>query len=483
MEKADAIELGISTQKIPTQEVTAHSLSFSDYNGRLFRWKGGLYRAIPAEQALLYQELFDRGAVRSLSQKNLLVPTALTNLTLGTFPMVLRHRQIPFISYPAEWCSAMLKAAALLHLDLCIALDTYNCTTDDAHPINILFEGCSPCFVDFGSINRLPSDRWYPWPWPPYQQFCQTFLYPLLLKVSGQGRLARWGLHDFENGILKSDLEALIDRPLSRLRLAEVGTRLIHRSDQPLHQTPAVVKPLMRKGYGAAGRLLSRISGIESTRREFLQQVKAEVANIALPSDAKGRPADRVLSKPQNYDLVRQILSNIKPSSVLDIDSGSSFGSYALLAAKTGAIVVAIDQQEDRLNQIYQSTKQSGANVLPVWMNIISPSYGLANNFLEPADRRLKCELVIALSISSELMLKRGFNFVIKRLAAFSSRWLVVEFVPQIDPKLSTRWQERIIDCPWYKLDNFVTALGHQFKDIDVIDSLPEPRKLLICQK
>lgn len=465
MKNANAVELGLSTQEIPAQEIAAHSLSFSDYNGRLFCWKDGLYRAIPAEQAPLYQELFDCGAVRSLTQKKLLVPTALTNLTLGASGMVLRHRRIPFISYPWEWCNGMFKAAALHHLAFCIELDRYNCTTDDAHPINILFEGCHPAFVDFGSINRLRSDLWYPWPWPPYAQFCQTFLYPLLLKANGQGRLARWSLHDFENGVLKSDIDALINRPLSRLRLAEAGARFI------------------QKGHGAMGRWVLRLSRIKSSRRAFLQQVSEEVAAISFPSDAKIRPGDRAIPLPKNYSLVHRILSDLNPQSVLDIDSGNSHGCYALLAAELGARVIAADGKEVPLSYLYQQASAKNANILPVWLNFASPSYGLSNNFLEPAHHRLQCELVMALGLDRELMLKRGFDFVVDRLAVFSRRWLLLEFVQPPDPVLTTRWQERTIACPWYTLENLILALEGSFTEVQVLPSSDPSRRLLLCQR
>ena len=471
-------------QQIPSGEVSAHSLSFSDYNGRLFGWRGGLYRGISADRAGLYRELFERGAVRSLIDKKRLVPTAITKLRLDPYEMVLRHHRIPVVSYPFEWCDAMFKAAALLHLDFCIALDRYDCTTDDAHPINILFEGCDPYFVDFGSINRLRKDLWYPWPWPPYEQFCRMFLYPLLLKVHGQGRLARWALYDFEQGVLKSDLDALIDRPLSRLRLAEVGARWVHASGQPLMDLSAGIRPLARKLYGAAGRLVSRLSGIKSSRREFLQQVRAEVASIRLPeADSPSQQKDLPEVQARHSAQVGKLLSDLTPKSVLDINSGRSAGDYALLAAKGGARVVAIDPMQANVGKLYHRARKENCNILPLQMNFASPSDGLSNEFLEPAPWRLACELVMALSLDDELMLKRGFGFVVERLAVFSSRWLVVEFVGLTKTVLTTRWQERVIDCPWYRLDNFVAALKVRFTRVDVLPAGADDRQLLLCEK
>ncbi len=477
------------TRHISSQEVNFHSLSFSDYNGRLFQWQGELYRAIPSDQAPLYRELFNLGAIQTLVDEKLLVDTQLTDLKLESYDTILQHRRIPFISYPQEWCDAMLKDAALLHLDFCLALDRYDLTTDDAHPVNILFDGCQPCFVDFGSINRLPKNIWYPWPWPPYAQFCQVFLYPLLLKAHGYGRIARWLMHDFEKGTLKSDVDALIRRPLSPLRLAEVGNRLRQYHGQPFTHGPLLLRPVIQKGYVLAGQLLTWLSGIKPSRHDFLQQIRAEVANIHLTSEPSTSINSRVGDStqqgetPKNYQLVQQVLSDLRPCSVLDINSGDSNGNYALLASGCGSQVVAIDGQEAHVRKLYYRTKATNHRILPLWLNFASPSYGLANDFLAPAHQRLQCDLVLALTIDPKLMLKRGFGFIVDRLAVFSKRWLLIEFTPQVDPILETRWMERTISCPWYTLENFTTALKTRFNRIDILPSCPQPRVLLLCEK
>ena len=46
----------------------------------------------------------------------------------------------------------MLRDAALLTLDLNIALLDYDCMLQDAYPWNVLFDSSQPVFVDFTSI-------------------------------------------------------------------------------------------------------------------------------------------------------------------------------------------------------------------------------------------------------------------------------------------------------------------------------------------
>ena len=463
---------------MPKLEAAAHSLSFSDYNGRLLTYHGNLYRAIPADQAGLYRALFQQGVVQALVEERLLVDTWIAPLELAPYKLVLQHRKLPLVSYPQEWCAAMLKAAALHHIDCCLALDRYDLTTDDAHPINILFEGTRPLFVDFGSINRLRKDIWYPWPWPPYEQFCQMFLYPLLLAAQGHSRLARVSMHDFESGVLRAELSALIWRPWTRLRFAEVG------------------KAWMQKvGYRSLGRLLLWATQIGTTRRAFLQQVRQEIEGISLPdlqsppdlrSPKKGNQAIASIPKnclPANYDLVEKILSELSPSTVLDVNSGQHQGSYALLAAALGSQVVAIDPDEAPVEQLYFQAKRQALPILPLIMNFASPSSGLSNRFFEPAHQRLKCDLVLAVALDESLVIKRGFNFIVERLAIFSRRWLLIEFIPRAGATMATRWRERVVDCSWYSLENFLDTLKTHFNRVEMMPSSPSPRVLLLCEK
>jgi len=72
---------------------------------------------------------------------------------------VVEHPRIPFIGYPYEWTPAMLHTAARLTLDLCSAFIEEGLGLKDATPLNILFRGPRPVFIDVLSIEeRSPLD-------------------------------------------------------------------------------------------------------------------------------------------------------------------------------------------------------------------------------------------------------------------------------------------------------------------------------------
>ena len=100
----------------------------------------------------------------------------------------------------------MLKAAALVTVELCIRLAEKGLTLQDGHPWNILFDDTKPVYIDAGSIVLARDDIL----WAPYQQFCNFFLFPLYLYAADRDRIARWLLRDYLSGVTDEDLLAAL---------------------------------------------------------------------------------------------------------------------------------------------------------------------------------------------------------------------------------------------------------------------------------
>src|SRR5262245_19903229 len=190
------------SKRIPADEVEFHEAYLGDPNGRLFRWRGELYRGIADHRADFYLGLFENGAVDRLIATGHLVTTYLTDFQLDGYALVLKHGRIPFVSYPFCWSGSMLKDAALLTLDLAIELARYGLMMQDAHPFNVLFDGCRPQFVDFTSIvpaGERPI-------WAVNGQFHRIFTWPLHMMARGHGRIARSLLREPDLPILPDEL-------------------------------------------------------------------------------------------------------------------------------------------------------------------------------------------------------------------------------------------------------------------------------------
>jgi hypothetical protein len=83
------------------------------------------------------------------------------------------------VSYPYEWTFGMLKDAALLHLDLMLAALDEDFILKDSSAYNVQWRGVQPVFIDIPSFEVLEEGQ----PWVGYRQFCELFLYPLMLQA------------------------------------------------------------------------------------------------------------------------------------------------------------------------------------------------------------------------------------------------------------------------------------------------------------
>src|SRR5215212_2199772 len=81
--------------EIPNDEIIFHTHSFGDPGGRLFTWRGELYRAISGPQASFVRNLFRTGIVERLVDRGLLIESEITPYQLNGYAMVVHHRTVP----------------------------------------------------------------------------------------------------------------------------------------------------------------------------------------------------------------------------------------------------------------------------------------------------------------------------------------------------------------------------------------------------
>jgi hypothetical protein len=452
-----------SREMIPLHEVSFHPHSFADPDGRLFLWGGQLYRGISFDQAPLFSRLFRDGTIQALVDGGLLIESHLTQLSIEGYAAVVRHKHVPFTSYPQEWCAAMLKDAALTIVNLAAELAARDLTLKDAHPWNLLFDACKPIYVDLTSI--APSDGHVGW--PAYEEFCHFCLYPLMLMAHGHDRVARSLLPEY-GGVQRRELEPLAGG-----------------AARPLYD----LSRLVANGTGRALSLFRRGGG--HTRSSFLNRIREEIEGLNVNSYDTRAPVDNGApgaasagrdDSVEDLEILQRILAELKPSSVLDL-SGSG-GLYSRMAASACGRVVAFDMDSGSVTRLYNESRDRGWSILPLMVDFMkpTPSVGYSSHYLIAATDRLKCEMVLALALVSRAVFERSltFDLVVEGLALFSTRWVVVEFAPPAgaSPR-DGRWDR----LSWYTLDNFTEALKKRFRSVGVTACGPGPRALLLCEK
>jgi hypothetical protein len=183
---------------------------------------------------------------------------------------------------------------------------------------------------------------------------------------------------------------------------------------------------------------------------------------------------------------VHRVLKELQPRTVLDL--AGNLGWYARLAAVEGAEVISSDIDETCANRLYRRLRQEHARVLPLVLDLNDPSpgYGVDNHWFPPATERLKSDLVLALAVTHHLVLagfRLGFDQVIRSLASFTRRALLVEFVPLDSEGCPYDRNSRPDANSWYDLDHFICALRAEFRSVSVVPNPPKARRLLLCER
>jgi len=439
-------------ERIPDEEVTFHPHSFGDPDGRLFSWRGELYRGIKDERADFFRRLFDDGVIQKLATQKLLIESEPTDLVLDGYAMVIRHRWVPFVSYPQEWCAAMYKHAARAYLDLVSQLVQQGLTLRDTHPWNLLFDGCSPVYVDLTSIRSIPQSGQC----IAQDKYRRYYLYPLLLMARGHERIARHLLPDYE-GISSAEVSLLVGQAMP--------TRWVALKDRVKLAVPDAHRERLKRVLDLLGLPHPRKTGTCS-QLDCLSALRRELESVRLPA-VNNDPSEPNSLCPSSQDAnpsvlerLENIIADLQPRSILTIDAPTRVSSE--LARLADRNVIAFCKDSAHVTRLYYEGRDRNLPLLPLVMDFIdpTPSRGLQSHLCMAAAERLLCDMVLAFGVIDRMM-ERSLRFdqIVDGLAQFAKRYLVVEFVPsKRDVKLKASSS--------YESENFINALGKSFRKI-----------------
>jgi SAM-dependent methyltransferase len=353
----------------------------------------------------------------------------------GQFDLVLRHERIPYVSYPYEWTFAMLRDAALLHLDLLSAAVPEGMITKDGTAYNLQWRGAQPTFIDTGSFERLRAGE----PWAGYRQFCQTMLYPLLLQ-------AHLGV-DFQPW-----LRARIDgiEPDQMRRLFGGGRRWkpgvfkhVHLHDALQRRMAGASAGEVRADLRAAGFSTELVLATLRSLRKLVQRLEWQP-----PASHWGGYRQTCSYSDADAAAKRTFVDSVLAEAAgpggglkLVLDLGANDGAYARVAAGHAEQVVAVESDHPVADDLYRRLRDEGERrILPLVMDLADPSPGGGWRGTERAPflGRADAGAVLALALVHHLAIGRNVPLpeVLDWLAGLG-RLVVVEFVDPADPMAS----------------------------------------------
>jgi SAM-dependent methyltransferase len=389
--------------------------------------------------------------------------------------LTLEHPRVFFPSYPWEWTPSAWIAAADLTLDLCEELLEQGLILKDATPLNVLFRGARPVFVDVLSVEK--RDAASPL-WLAYGQFVRTFLLPLAafrylgwpLAASMQKRdgyepadlapyLSRWQRW-------REPFRSLVTLPLM---LEKSGGK--SAQDTRVRQSPEVALAVLRRNLAALRRHLRRLDP---------QERKSRWSSYAQSADHYSEEDQKLKRR-----FVRDALTAARPRQVLDL--GANSGVYSRIAAECGAEVVAWDTDMQATEQNWREALQQQLNIAPLLANPArpTPAAGWRNAeslaLLDRARGRFDCVMMLGLIHHLLLSEQIPLEEIAALLRELTASWAIVEWVPAGDPRFVDLLRGR--EALYAHLDEaaFARAAATHF-NVVLREALPNGRVLFLLQ-
>jgi SAM-dependent methyltransferase len=443
--------------------------SYRDRNSAVFYRNGEVFRGISAKALANWKRLTATRFFADFARRGSIVPTETVGEPNGgiseAWAAVLRHERIPFVSYPYEWTFGMLKDAALLHLDLMLAALEEDFILKDSSPYNVQWHGARPVFIDIPSFEVLKQGQ----PWVGYRQFCELFLYPLMLMACKGVDFRPW-LRGSIDGISAASLRPLLS-PRDLLRPGVLMHVVAHDA-------------LQRRYSGSERNVGSALAQAGFDKALIVRNVLnlRKVVSRMVPKAGKttGKTAWSDYARTHSYGeadfeakcaFVRNAASSRRWRRVWDL--GCNTGTFSRIAAEHADDVVAMDGDWMAVEHLYQSQREcpGGGSILPLVIDLSDPSPGQGWRGTErkPLPERGRPDLTLCLALIHHLVISANIP-----MADFM-RWLkglgtalVIEFVGRDDEMAGTLLRNKDDQYDDYRTEVFEALLSEYF---DVRDS------------
>lgn len=462
--------------------------SFRDPSGYVFAHDGRIFRAVDAACHSALSDLATAGLLEKFIRDRQVVTTRFVDdaALLGQFrdahpggAHFLEHERLEHITFPYEWTVSMLADAALLTLDLQIALAGQGFALKDATAYNIQFRDGHPVFIDLSSIERPKRlDVWF-----ALGQFQRHFLFPLLLAVK-----RGWDLRSYFLGNLDGLGPAQVLANFRGLGKWSPGILL----DLTL---PAMLENKASAGKGATWEASkNKPAGDASAQLINLKRLRRKVAGLAAGYRTGGAWHDYTATctyddaaESSKRKLIAAFLGEMKPRTVLDF--GCNTGDYSYLAAEHGCTVIAADADHDAAELLHRRLRDKPAKITAMVVNAANPSPAIGYMNTERAsflDRIAGVpDCVFALALIHHLLVSANLTLALIRdlFAALTARWLILEFVPTDDVQFQRLLQFRENLFASITLDACLEVFGESFTVLAQQPVAGTGRTLLFLEK
>lgn len=445
-------------------DVTAEPGSFRDREGRVYQSEGRIFRGL-SERALqafgelgqtrFYGDFLGRGSIigsRVVAAEAVPLPRAVRDRWAG----FLEHPRLPLISYPYEWTFGMLRDAAVLQLDLQEAALLEGLTLKDATPYNIQFVSGEPVFIDIASFEPLKAGQ----PWAGYRQFCELFLFPLMLQ-------AHKGI-DFQP-FLRSRIDGISVPAAARI----FGWRDRFRRGVLSH---VWLQSRLDQRYGSTARdVKSELKSAGFNRELILANVR-KLRRLVSALDWQGNGSEwgsydtfhnySEADREHKERFVDECLAASGARRVWDL--GCNTGQFAKIAARHAEQVLALDRDHFAVERLYREIRSGSLKgIQPLVQDIADPSPNWGWRLGERTDlkSRAQPDVLLCLALLHHVVISANIPLgeFVDWLAGLAPH-LVIEFVSRDDDRVKSLLRNKSEQYSDYSREGLEMALSRYFQ-------------------
>ena len=437
----------------------AHPASFRDPSGFMFVEEGKVKRQINPIYFKQYNALKGSGFFNTLFKSQVLIPHE--ELSNSSEQIVIQPEQIPFITYPYEWCFNQYKEAALLTLKLQKYSLEKGFSLKDASAFNVTFHKGKAVFIDTLSFDFYIENS----PWRAYKQFVSHFLGPLLM-AHYHGAQSLKLMSNYIDGIPLKMIASMLPFKSKLNPFLYSNIHLLAKFEDKYNEDyegESKAKSLSKKAQ------LNIIQSLYDFIKKLSLKEHSEWGNYY----NKTNYSDAAFNL--KSEIINVWISNLNAKTVIDIGGNDGTFVRRITSDLEQALVCDIDNNAVDFN--YKTIKVNKESfMLPFVLDVLNPSASIGFNNVERASfieriTKFQPDITFALAVIHHMSLSGNISFDMS--AQFFSKFskhLIIEF-----PKREDSWVQRLLNNKadfkdyfgFYNIDNFEKAYSNYFEIIE----------------
>lgn len=425
--------------------------SFRDPAGRIFFSDDAVFRTVSGEFIGKIKSLLNKPFFKQWVDKGEVIPTSTIENCFDdpriSNENLLKHHKIPFVIYPYEWSFYMMKDAALLTLRLLKTCLNNGFILKDGTAWNCTFYQGKMIFFDVLSIDGYQPGQ----SWDGYQQFCQEFLYPLLLKA-----YKNINFHEFFKGTLTGIDPYTMKSWFTVTDFFKPGIFKHVWLNSLLTKNKSISSKSIKKTYHLPKQALLKVV---TNLINIIEPLKKNNENSNWIDYTKKNTYDQI-DMDKKREFIESSLATISEKSVV-LDIGANIGQYSRFLSQKYRMI-ACDIDPDCVDVIYKKNEENNM-VTPLVLNLMNPSSYCGWNLKERKSifSRIKSNAFLALALIHHICIAN--NVPLEYFISFLrdvANYGVLEWVDKTDPMVQFLLRNRkdiFINYHWEKFETTVS--------------------------